>query len=327
MNEHDAFLEAIRANLADDTPRLIYADWLEEQADKVSQAELRELDEALTVLSKGQFLILPESPRGRKIAALQARRAQLQRALDGAQRADFIRLQCELARLPEPPLKTVGLFYIPKDDRDEWQQTCDKCREVEPGLCRYHELTWQSQQMLTTPFENPRQIVWAQQAFDELVSQPYGPHTLRDWTFTRGFISHVVLDCAGWLSHRDRLLHAAPLERVTLEHLAVGQMRHEDYIFKCPVVPATATYRLVLEVDRDGHLWYTTDFLRNRDCDRFLVCVEPDATAFPLRPGWTIDDSFQEFWQRQDEEQRQAMIRAFQQEIRTSPTLICPPRR
>jgi uncharacterized protein (TIGR02996 family) len=33
MNPEDEFLEAIRQNPDDDTPRLVYADWLEERDD------------------------------------------------------------------------------------------------------------------------------------------------------------------------------------------------------------------------------------------------------------------------------------------------------
>ena len=33
MNDHEAFLAAIRANPGDEAPRLVYADWLEERGD------------------------------------------------------------------------------------------------------------------------------------------------------------------------------------------------------------------------------------------------------------------------------------------------------
>ena len=61
MTHAEAFLQAILEDPADDAPRLIYADWLEENGD--------------------------------------------------AGRADFIRIQCELARLPEGDPRRPALGY------------------------------------------------------------------------------------------------------------------------------------------------------------------------------------------------------------------------
>ena len=74
MTEHEAFLQAIRNAPADDAPRLIYADWLEEH----SQAD----------------------------------------------RAEFIRLQCRVARLPDPapehPLLMKRVEELLRSHWEEW---------------------------------------------------------------------------------------------------------------------------------------------------------------------------------------------------------------
>src|SRR6516162_9578044 len=73
MSDHDAFLRGILENPADDSPRLVYADWLEERADP---------------------------------------------------RAEFIRVQCELAKLPP--------------DDPKW----DALEQREWDLLRQHEAAW-----------------------------------------------------------------------------------------------------------------------------------------------------------------------------------------
>ena len=87
MSDESAFLAQILSNPADDAPRLVYADWLEERGDPVS-------------LAKGRFLRLeceiarPGLKRGRR-KALRKQLAELARPLDTAWLAVVSKLPIE----------------------------------------------------------------------------------------------------------------------------------------------------------------------------------------------------------------------------------------
>ncbi len=68
MPDHDAFLRAIAADLDDDTPRLVYADWLEEHGD-AAQA-----DRATFIRLQVEAARLPEGDARRQQLEDQARR-------------------------------------------------------------------------------------------------------------------------------------------------------------------------------------------------------------------------------------------------------------
>jgi uncharacterized protein (TIGR02996 family) len=73
MSQDNAFLETIRANPDDDTPRMVYADWLEEQG---------ETDRAEFVRLECQLARLPEAAT--EFAPLHQRLWVLRRKLDSA---------------------------------------------------------------------------------------------------------------------------------------------------------------------------------------------------------------------------------------------------
>jgi uncharacterized protein (TIGR02996 family) len=62
VTHDDAFLQAILENLDDDTPRLVYADWLDEHGDP-ERADFIRVQGLLARQRKGRKL-LPERPVG-----------------------------------------------------------------------------------------------------------------------------------------------------------------------------------------------------------------------------------------------------------------------
>lgn len=79
MTGTDTLAGLLRGCLADfdeDAPRLVLADHLRELGDD-DRADFIGIQCAIDVLSRGQFLILPESPRGAKIDALRGRERDL----------------------------------------------------------------------------------------------------------------------------------------------------------------------------------------------------------------------------------------------------------
>lgn len=67
MSDEDGFLQKLRDNPADDTTRLVYADWLGERGDPVSGAKAHFL--RLTVRSRDHYLARREDRKLQKLAA------------------------------------------------------------------------------------------------------------------------------------------------------------------------------------------------------------------------------------------------------------------
>jgi uncharacterized protein (TIGR02996 family) len=156
------FLDAVCADTSDDFPRLIMADWLEDE--------------------------------GR------------------VERAEFIRVQVELARM-------------------ETEEPCD--REDQPYGCLPFEANgkcfpcqrrvplWRRERELLHPEAeggNDREMAWVEEAFapDLLHARPGNPHVIHGWKFRRGFIASVSLTLAEFLTHAKAIFGAAPMEEVRL---------------------------------------------------------------------------------------------------------------
>ena len=139
MTHEDAFIQAIRETPNDDTPRLIFADWLEEH---------------------GQ-----------------------------ADRAEFIRVQCRIARLME----------------DEPEQAILSARAEE--LLRGHWDDW------VGPL---RAIVgpWRDRYGERWVGEEYHSDGLR--RFQRGFVDTLALDAESFLCYSDYLKRLVPLRELRL---------------------------------------------------------------------------------------------------------------
>jgi uncharacterized protein (TIGR02996 family) len=139
MSTHEAFLQTILAAPGDDTPRLIYADWLEEHG------------------------------------TTEAERA----------RAEFIRVQCELARL----------------GNDDPSRLVLEQRENE--LLTQHERNW-AQDIHSILAEIREGIMGATRA-------PFF------WRFERGFIESIECHGALLIRHAARLFARAPIRRLRID--------------------------------------------------------------------------------------------------------------
>ena len=141
--------DAIRKARAEDTPRLVYADWLQEH---------------------GQ----PE-------------------------RAEFIRVQVELARLV---------------DELQSDEVCGQ-----PGcLCgRMAELCRRESELLIGSPTSWGANGW----FGDWVSSIHPNHDLNGfrWSFSRGFVSRLTCSWSDWRDHAERIIAEHPIERVTLTTL------------------------------------------------------------------------------------------------------------
>lgn len=155
----NALLEAIIANPADDLPRLIYCDWLEERGE--------------------------------------------------AERAEFIRIQCELARLKEPCETTQGQIFLHEGRHDrhveDKRQRCGLCKKEPVGMCRWHTLLRREKELLKNAGTDWQ--TWGVDGDDLRIEFP---------TFTRGFISKITCSAQDWLTHAEEITKSQPIEAVTL---------------------------------------------------------------------------------------------------------------
>lgn len=139
MTHEEAFIQAIREAPSDDAPRLIYADWLEEQ---------------------GQ-----------------------------ADRAEFIRVQCRLARLTEEGTqKSIVSVQAEELLRKHWDEWVGPLRTiVGPWNSRYGE-------------------GWMRETY----------HSDGLYRFQRGFVDILALDAEDFLRHTEQLRRLVPLRELRL---------------------------------------------------------------------------------------------------------------
>jgi uncharacterized protein (TIGR02996 family) len=130
---HEAFLQAVRANPDDDTPRLVYADWLDDQGD--------------------------------------------------ADRAEFIRVQCEVARMDANDPRRPAL-----KDREQAILHANWRRWIDPIRDRFRA---------SIPAEH-----------------------VRDHYFRRGFIVSLWIDAADFVTHATDLFRRVPFTGVSLRRIA-----------------------------------------------------------------------------------------------------------
>lgn len=187
MSDRSAFLVAIIAAPDDDTPRLVFADWLQERGEDA--------------------------------------------------RAEFIRVQCELARLRNTK--------VPRKVRQE-PRRCKSCGQWYGGTGKCGCERGDRRSAILTRLEQDRRgrlawKDWLEARERELegghqqdwVAGLEGLYGTGGWNFTRGFVAHVTCTAAWWLAHADALhWHpsqgrpcpetAQPLEKVTLTTWPAG---------------------------------------------------------------------------------------------------------
>jgi uncharacterized protein (TIGR02996 family) len=117
-------------------------------------------------------------------------------------RAEFIRVQIELARVGEAALPdgTAGMRTgCPEDDRRE-RALRRRERELLSSVCR----------PLLRDLPGAPRLTWTLRPNDD--DYPDLPGV----TFRRGFVAEISLPCDAWVAHGPALVRAAPLELVRL---------------------------------------------------------------------------------------------------------------
>lgn len=198
-DQTDAFLRAIIANPDDDAPRLIFADWLEEHG----EGERSEFIRVQCEIAKG--------PPGLRCSEITydsggTIRAKLEswKPLRKGERIDI----CCYSSLPtDRPHWVTAAGIVDSIDHFLWSFTLREASKLKPWPLYERE-----QELLNADFANPGYIIWG----------PPSECHATEWKFSRGFVSEITLACQDWLTHREQLLRAVTLEKVTLTNWGYG---------------------------------------------------------------------------------------------------------
>lgn len=172
------------------------------------------------------------------------------------ERANFIRVQCELAKDEKQKCAHRWVIDLPVEINSKVYLLP---ANTNCGLCRWCLLKKREEELQVKNVLN-----WVQKDF---------PWLVKDWTLTnthwficgekfrRGFVAEATMSCADWLRYGERLSQETPLEKVTLTHLNVGAIRLNGDVLACSVYPHPNIAMLGQPVSlnyRRGELWYQT---------------------------------------------------------------------
>lgn len=115
-------------------------------------------------------------------------------------RAEFIRVQCELARIPVPEETTQG--YVGEFDI---RNHCRNCRKLLGEYCRFHVLCRREREL--------RKRNWSDWIDDNIISFTSG------WEFRRGFIDSITCTWDDCRHRLDTIREEHPVQTVTLRTL------------------------------------------------------------------------------------------------------------
>jgi len=142
------------------------------------------------------------------------------------ERAEFIRVQVELAKTPEPAIRTPGSLPNESDEQYEFRN-CESCLGVK--RCRYHVLQ-----------HRERELLGGGSVYSWFVDK--GPITTRtdwhmacgfagrvEWNFVRGFVDHITCTAADWLQHADAILRDHPVREVRLTTMPLLRSQNDPH--------------------------------------------------------------------------------------------------
>ncbi|MBA4187580.1 MAG: hypothetical protein C0467_06130 [Planctomycetaceae bacterium] len=209
LTTKEALFAAILASPLENTPRLMLADWFDEH--DVQQPSPGACEQRLVVALR-EVITEPDNDEPR------LRYATVCEQYGWMERAEFIRLQCEIATLPDYPPGELSMSLPPEEySRQRLRKLDLENRERE----------------LLTEFGPKWYIDFAESVFPYVGCaswsidgpQPtgwmvcHGVQCVQRIPFVRGFVENFTSMGEDWVRDADRLLSAAPIKRVALTTL------------------------------------------------------------------------------------------------------------
>lgn len=210
MSDREAFVRAIIDDPDNDDLRLVYADWLEERNGNDSCPECDGSGWASAALSIG----CTDCGGGLDRAGTSGIPNHL------GEYAEFIRVQCEMWKTPEPLYYTIASLYPGQPGHYQGKGKCVKCDKILPDICHYHRLAKRERELM----DGPGTFLDTPAHWGEL------------W-WERGFIGRVRLPMADWLVYGEAICEAHPLrpwlgmfsDKIPFE--SVGRRGDIDYLW------------------------------------------------------------------------------------------------
>jgi uncharacterized protein (TIGR02996 family) len=170
-----ALLAAVLADPGDATPRLVYADWLDEHAGFEECTRCKDRG------AVGWDYVNGMGNPPKVYTCPECTAPGYQPKPDGrAARAEFIRVQCELAGLREPPIGFKGCVQ------------CDRATDYGEELCRYHDLRRREGELLGEHWPAWAGPILCRWHCDDL--WPAKPTPTPCISFRRGFVERITCD-------------------------------------------------------------------------------------------------------------------------------------
>jgi hypothetical protein len=210
------FLSAIIADPDDDTARLVYADWLQEQEVVFTPCDHCDGEGRLPAFTAGGRSTAPSftttrTAMSQMIICRQCPRcsgAGRKRTDTFRERAEFIRVQIRSARDAHIPV--VEAHAILRRERELFRAHCDRWFPVPPG----HGLNW--------GIARPGELL--------LDGRPH-------YEVSRGFVESVTCTAADWLRHSDAIVARHPITAVRLTEIESWAAQFDGYngdgTFRC----------------------------------------------------------------------------------------------
>jgi uncharacterized protein (TIGR02996 family) len=165
---------------------------------------------------------------------------------EGDPLGEFVRVQCELARLPAPlEVDWVNgrCSVCGEEETLSSHYHCTVCGDLTSGMGCGKEACRRQQERLAALRRREAELLtdenWLRWAGPALLSASMydwcnldGPW---DWEFRRGFVEHVTFPCADWLAHGPAVVRAQPVTKVTLSdkrpsrHIAANGQEYRSW--------------------------------------------------------------------------------------------------
>jgi uncharacterized protein (TIGR02996 family) len=200
-----AFMAAIIAAPDDDLPRLVFADWLDERAKpRVTCSACR-----------GNGIDPPEewrAPSGARLKCV-ACAVKGQVGNDFAERAEFVRVQCEIAGYMPPKYPSILVCEGKGPASQAGSRKNCRCRPCvlrrrERDLLKHHACDWES--VVRSPIAEAM-ITESLETGIPLNRDPMSPPVIQSLTFRRGFICEIGCPWSTWSQHAAAILAACPI--------------------------------------------------------------------------------------------------------------------